>query len=706
MNNQFNAHHSPVGAFATFTLGLPGPHGGFGLELGAPACQSVYLGVEDESGAFHALPFFEHVDQSVALEDFVRMDQGDEIKWAPLHAIDPKDLERDYQLCSDKWSTPLLNFTLYSPAWPLPEPGHREDALLPLMLIPAVFAELTIDNRNSQREKRAFFGYKPDNRHDHMHEVQALREEGIAALANGSAYGLATTYPNAETAMAFAIEEILGEPNRDRSHFNNGTLGVIECRIPPGELVTIPFVLGFYRGGTVTTGLGGRYFYTRFYDNLEQVFRRGLRGFSQYTSAALEMDKLLEESSLSPEQRFHIAHSVHSYYGSTQLLDVQSHPFWVVNEGEYRMMNTLDLTADHVFYEMRMHPWTTRNVLENFLRHYSYYDEVRLTGSSETFPGGISFCHDMGVMNNFTPRGQSCYEVPGKKGCFSYMTHEELVNWIACASVYYAHSSDQAWIQEHAPVFNDCLTSLLNRDNPVAAERSGIMGADSTRCEEGSEITTYDSLDTSLGQARANTYLAVKTWAAYLGLERILEALDYERGAATCREQAQRIAESMVNAVRTDGTIPAVLEGDSPSVIIPIVEGLAFAWYSGRDDVFLADSPYDDFLNALQVHVEAVLLSPGAPCLFGNGAWKLSSTSINSWLSKIYLNQHVIRFLLGVEGEAITERADKAHLEWLTREENRFWAWSDQCYEGIARGSRYYPRGVTSILWLNEAEED
>ena len=33
----FNAHHSPIGAFASFTLGHKGPSGGLGMDVGKPA---------------------------------------------------------------------------------------------------------------------------------------------------------------------------------------------------------------------------------------------------------------------------------------------------------------------------------------------------------------------------------------------------------------------------------------------------------------------------------------------------------------------------------------------------------------------------------------------------------------------------------------------------------------------------------------------
>jgi hypothetical protein len=35
-------------------------------------------------------------------------------------------------------------------------------------------------------------------------------------------------------------------------------------------------------------------------------------------------------------------------------------------------------------------------------------------------------------------------------------------------------------------------------------------------------------------------------------------------------------------------------------------------------------------------------------------------------------------------------------------EDNAYYAWSDQMVAGKAHGSRYYPRGVTSALWLSD----
>ena len=61
-----------------------------------------------------------------------------------------------------------------------------------------------------------------------------------------------------------------------------------------------------------------------------------------------------------------LAQAIHSYLGSTEFLDVEGNSMWIVNEGEYRMMNTFDLTVEHLFFEMAFNPWTVANELDWF----------------------------------------------------------------------------------------------------------------------------------------------------------------------------------------------------------------------------------------------------------------------------------------------------------------------------------------------------
>jgi hypothetical protein len=47
--------------------------------------------------------------------------------------------------------------------------------------------------------------------------------------------------------------------------------------------------------------------------------------------------------------------------------------------------------------------------------------------------------------------------------------------------------------------------------------------------------------------------------------------------------------------------------------------------------------------------------------------------------------------------------ADAAHVRWQTEGASAYWACSDQIVSGVARGSRYYPRIVSTVLWLRAA---
>src|SRR5690606_23343507 len=96
--------------------------------------------------------------------------------------------------------------------------------------------------------------------------------------------------------------------------------------------------------------------------------------YGRYEKLAAQRDRELARSRLDADQKFLIAQATHSYLGSSQLMWAKNKPLYVVNEGEYRMMNTFDLTVDHVFFELAWLPWGVRDVLDLFVDRYSYTD--------------------------------------------------------------------------------------------------------------------------------------------------------------------------------------------------------------------------------------------------------------------------------------------------------------------------------------------
>ena len=159
------------------------------------------------------------------------------------------------------------------------------------------------------------------------------------------------------------------------------------------------------------------------------------------------------------------------------------------------------------------------------------------------------------------------------------MSYEELTNWVLCAGLYVSHTNDMKFLKEQAETIERCFESLLNRDNPNPELRNGLMGYDSSRTEGGGEITTYDSLDHSLGQARKNVYLGGKCWASYLSLEKLFKLLDNDSLATLAHDAAKLTAKTLENAFDPNlGFIPAVLENGNQSAIIPAVEALIYPY--------------------------------------------------------------------------------------------------------------------------------
>jgi xylan 1,4-beta-xylosidase len=695
-NISFNAQHAPMGAFFSFTCGHFGTRGGFGVEIGRPGNQDLYIGVKDgdrfSDGVLKCLPFYEGAVRSeaerYAVEQAGPAEQNVRPRVAPYA---PDQITRRYGWSTDRWDTGDFAFMIHTPFGVIPEPGRATAAQMREVLCPAVTAELVVENR-SGHVKTGFFALNFHEPGWHPLENVGREESGARGFAWRGRMGVVGRSGNPIDSSPFLFcRWTVDEGLRERAVHRLGTTPGIGFEVPPGQTRRLRMALGVYLPGIVTTGIEGRYLYTRYFSGLGDVLDHALTRWPAETAAAIDED--LAGSGLSANQQFLIAHATRSYYGSTQLLDVGGEPMWVVNEGEYCMMNTLDLSVDQMFWELKQSPWVVRNLLDRFVRHYSYVDEVKDATTGERRAGGISFCHDMGAHNNFSPFGHSSYELPDLTGCFSYMTAEQLCNWVLIAATYVIRTGDRAWMGRNGHVIEACLRSLVNRGG-----EAGFCLYDSARCGSGSEITTYDSLDHSLAQTRGNLYMAVKTWAAYVGIGRLLGDEDELTGLA--RRQAERVVREVVARAGEDGVMPAVFEAGNPghgSRILPAVEGLLYPFAWGE--------PIDTGLReALRRHVVALLKDPERRNVFADGGIRLSSTSDNSWMSKIAIFQQVARRVLGLEEDAAVRelfvRADGAHVKWQTEGESAYWACSDQMVKGVARASRYYPRVITTALWM------
>ena len=661
------------------------------LEKGRPADGGIHVGYADAHGNVRQFPFAKMNDDQRA-----RYVQGGGEGHVDDGFFSEDEISRTYLWATDRFTAPRVQFETMTPFFPIPEPGVAPDSDVKFGCCPATFVRLSFDNSEGEGPIRGFFAIRLDGK---WSPLNAATGGDLNGFSHRDRLGFAT-WDEVETFCAFGLQN--GLSNKTRTpHFLLGQTAGLVVEVPAGECKDIVIAMGYYVSGAATFNRSMTYWYTRHFGGLNDVLQYALENADDYLAEAALRDRELAMAPLNDEQKFLIAHATRSYYGSTEWLDDGGRPCWVVNEGEYLMMNTFDLTVDMLFFEMRFNPWTVRNVLDKFVDEYSYFDEVFSPADPDTrFPGGISFTHDMGVANHFSPAGHSSYEVSGlDRECFSHMTCEQLVNWVCCAGVYYTGTLDDDFLRRKRGVLVDCLASLLNRDHPVPEKRDGIMKFESSRTWPGGEITTYDSLDHSLGQARQNLYLAVKSWAAYLALEHLFGVLDMHDEARQSARSARRCADTITRCYDENlGFIPAVLDGRNQSAIIPGIEGLIFPREMGLEDALDPDGLYGDLIKTLSKHLDHILVK--GVCLYDDGGWKLSSTADNSWMSKICLCMHVARTILHKEFDEETEYAfDHAHARW-EREGSKFHACSDQFRSGVALGSLYYPRIVTNILWM------
>ena len=689
IEESFYTQHSPFGAFASFTVGLVDSPGGFGHALRGAARQNIYVGFRAVANEeWQLLPFLSPpTSQETAFT-------GDTTTAQPprgFRALRPTDYDRKLHWASDTWRADdaRFGFSLLSPFGEVPDVEKLSRKAARFHFAPQVSGWIEYDNRKGAQPVELIFGV--GNGNDTLRPLTDT-SDSLLGFASGGAFGYATL-PARGVTMRQGFDVLAPKYADYRGLLVIAGESALVFTVPAGQRKRFPLSLGFYSAGVITTGLPTTYAYTRYFKSLEDVLSYGLADHGRYVKLAAERDKELANSGLDVDQQFLIAQSTHSYLGASQLLWSNGAPLWVVNEGEYRMINTFDLTVDHLFFELAWHPWTIRNALDLFVERYSYRDQL-----------GLSFTHDMGVNNFFTPVGHSSYECDEIDGCFSHMTMEQLLNWVLCAVTYAEHTGDRKWLVARKKILLACAESLHRRDDPKPGLRDGILKHDSSRCGKGSEITTYDSLDVSLGQARNNLYLAVKTLAGWVLLEKAFLKLGAKAAAQDAHATADLLAKTLSTKFEANtGFFPAVFEKDNRSRILPAVEGFVYPLFLGYTDAIDRSGRFSVLFGQLQQHITQAL-QPGICLDSGSGGWKMSSTSTNTWFSKIALAQHVIRRLFPEAMNEAARSADRVHANWQRLPGCGVDAMCDQIRSdsGITCGSRYYPRGVTSFLWLSE----
>ena len=695
----FMTHHAPQGAWASFTFGADGRGASIDLEAPQVSDSADFLVGVAQDQVLSAFPFVTAFRKTHTEPEVDVLAEGSKEQPRPKtttgwNYYPPEQITRTLAPWVDTYRAEQLTLRVYTPPYPLPDPEKGE--IPPLACCPGVLLELEIDNTAGQTPATGFLGlgWKGDGR---IYTVDTAGYDDLSGLGFRTEWMMtADKATGAFTLRGHDLDQLLRTGRRLLHQTGPGALCL---EVAPGQKGVLRAAVGFYKEGAGSNGLDTRYYYTRHFASAADVCRCLLQNANRLADDAMAADRdvaaHLRDAWVAPL----LAAAIRGYNASTQLLqDADGAVYYNVGEGAYVWRNTMDLAADHLAWELLYQPWVTRNIMDLYIRRYAYRDTVRFRAyPGQEFPGGLSFTHDMGNYFTYSPAGYSGYEreTTPQDGCYLYMTTEELLNGIYVLTGYALIGGDTAWAQHRADTASALLDSLEHRDAPTAQERDGVLKAQSTRCgPQGSESTTYDALDHSLMDARGSVYVHVKTIAALAMLEAYFERVEQPDEAARALAM-RRKSESALKRFWDEerGCLSANLYTPVDSMVLAAVEPLGMLHRMGLTDRLSADT-----LALLKQHAEACLRE-GACVDAATGGLKLSSTSHNTWTSKVTLCLYVLQEVLGID---ITRGGWLEELRRWYQEYAKDTTISDQIMIDRRQvvGGCYYPRVAVAALFL------
>ena len=338
-----------------------------------------------------------------------------------------------------------------------------------------------------------------------------------------------------------------------------------------------------------------------------------------------------------------LCHAIRSYYGSTQLLEYEGEAG--LGRQRRRISHDEHLRFDGGSSVLGTAPESLgcQKPADWFVDRYSYEDKVRFPGDKTDIPA-VSRSPTIWAHELWSRPGYSSYEKAGLNGCFSYMTHEQLVNWLCCATVYVEHTGDQEWLEA---ALADLRSVFRKSAEPRPSRSRKAARPDATRflaLRGGAEITpTIVSM--FRWARRATTFI----WRAKSGpVTWRSKNCSAQRGDADKAESRTSTRTHDANLARSCGRRWNHSGGSRRRQRfedcsrhrrsdLPV--------FTGCRRRLESDGEFGRLMAALKRHLHAVL-RPVCACS-RMARWKLSSTSDNSWLSKIYLCQFVARDILG-----------------------------------------------------------
>lgn len=679
MSKFFTLAHAPFGGDGCFSIGKNG--GGVKIASSRLACDSIYIGYRQKD-TLRLLPFYD--DSNNPANSFTS-DYG--VGSIVKHDFTEAEVTRAVTPCEDSITAGKFEIKIITPFYKCPNFDNLDTEDLKKLVAPIVLIEIIFDNRQGDEDITGIFALS-----NIQGREKTTQTNGFYTFNGG--YGVCSS---SESTSDFDVCSFVTGSAKD---FVLAPISGFRQLVPSGEKKSMKIVIGFYKSGVVTSGnFAYPYFYTTIFKSIDQVLSYGFKNFDNYKAIAANTDNYFKGLSGGSDDLKLFSHAVKGYFASTSLFGSRGNYLYVVNEGSFRMLNTLDLFIDHIFFESEFYPFAVSNQLKTYYEYYSYTDVIK---DDKNSANGISFCHDIGCFNIFTPTGTSSYEIEGTCGCYSYMTTEQLYNFVIACAINDRNGYSMNFSQDELLALYN---SILMRDSILPETRLGVMNINSSKCGDGGEITTYDSIDHSLGVSRGNLYLNMKRLNALKCIQ-LLSDNNTEFIASVQKEFMLVLKNIEESYDETQNKFFANKQLNVETAILPVIEPLIYF------KVLNIEIPHR-LKSLCAKHLQTVLKK--GSCLFEDGGFKLSASSVNSWQSKVFIciviAESILQEYSQPQGDAINNKfefreilhnAKRAHLEWWENgcEDN---CAIDQVFDGrtLEKGF-YYPRGISSFLFFTK----
>ena len=188
MHTNYHTQHSPFGAFASFTIGLHNAPGGFGIAMGGPAAQNIYVGYRRKGGkTWNLLPFFKATQSHVV----AFTGEAGAVEEKTHRLLSENEFGRVLGWASDSWSAGAFSFSIHSPFDHVPDPVSWDAKQARFYTAPVLAAALGYDNSKGDEDIELIFGMNDPQQP--MRPLADTGKKGLCGFASGRSYGYAVT---------------------------------------------------------------------------------------------------------------------------------------------------------------------------------------------------------------------------------------------------------------------------------------------------------------------------------------------------------------------------------------------------------------------------------------------------------------------------------------------------------------------------------